>query len=130
MRPGHEHQDHEPKRDRVREHGTRAGDGLAKCFDQPKGQPSDHGCADSPQPAEDHLLTTLRLQPAYFWVADYYSTDSVEETADALQIVVAGLGAVQTPVRGPLAKKLIAVGRPAKFGRAEQTLTDASVRDT
>jgi 2OG-Fe(II) oxygenase superfamily len=37
---------------------------------------------------------------------------------------------VQTPVRGPLAKKLIAVGRPAKFGRAEQTLTDASVRDT
>lgn len=38
------------------------------------------------QPAEDHLLTTLRLQPAYFWVADYYSTDSVEETADALQI--------------------------------------------
>ena len=50
--------------------------------------------------------------------------------ADALQIVVAGLGAVQTPVRGPLAKKLIAVGRPAEFGRAEQTLTDTSVRDT
>ena len=50
--------------------------------------------------------------------------------ADALQVEVDGVGAVQTPVRGPLAKKLIAVGRPAKFGRGEQTLTDASVRDT
>ena len=50
--------------------------------------------------------------------------------ADALQVEVVGLGAVQAPVRGPLAKKLIAVGRPAKFGRAEQTLTDTSVRDT
>jgi len=48
--------------------------------------------------------------------------------ADALHVV--GLEAVQTPVRGPLANKLIAVGRPAKFGRAEQTLTDTSVRDT
>jgi hypothetical protein len=50
--------------------------------------------------------------------------------ADALRVEVVGLGAVQTPVRGPLAKKLIAVGRPAKFGRGEQTLTDTSVRDT
>jgi hypothetical protein len=50
--------------------------------------------------------------------------------ADTLQVEVVGLGAVQTPVRGPLAKKLIAVGRPATFGRAEQTLTDTSVRDT
>jgi len=30
----------------------------------------------------------------------------------------------------PQAKKLIAVAQPAKFGRAEQTLTDTSVRDT
>ena len=37
--------------------------------------------------------------------------------ADALQVEVVGLGAVPTPVRGPVAKKLIAVGRPAKFGR-------------
>ena len=35
-----------------------------------------------------------------------------------------------TPVRAPLAKKLIAVAQPAKFGRGEQTLTDTSVRDT
>jgi hypothetical protein len=50
--------------------------------------------------------------------------------ADALQVEVDGVGAVLTPVRAPLAKKLIAVGRPAKFGHGEQTLTDTSVRDT
>src|SRR5216683_7241598 len=50
--------------------------------------------------------------------------------ADALQVEVDGVGVVQTPVRAPLAKKLIAVARPAKFGRGAQTLTDTSVRDT
>jgi hypothetical protein len=50
--------------------------------------------------------------------------------ADALQVEVDGVGAVQAPVRAPLAKKLIAVAQPAKFGRGEQTLTDTSVRDT
>ena len=50
--------------------------------------------------------------------------------ADALQVKVDGVGVVQAPVRAPLAKKLIAVGRPAKFGRGERTLTDTSVRDT
>ena len=50
--------------------------------------------------------------------------------ADALRVEVDGIGAVQTPVRAPLAKKLIAVAQPAKFGRGEQTLTDTSVRDT
>jgi hypothetical protein len=49
---------------------------------------------------------------------------------DALQVEVDGVSAVQTPVRAPLAKKLIAVAQPAKFGRGEQTLTDTSVRDT
>jgi hypothetical protein len=50
--------------------------------------------------------------------------------ADALQVEVDGVGAVQIPVRAPLAKKLIAVAQPAKFGRGEQTLADTSVRDT
>jgi hypothetical protein len=50
--------------------------------------------------------------------------------ADALQVEVDGVGAVHPPVRAPLAKKLIAVARPATFGRGEQTLTDTSVRDT
>jgi hypothetical protein len=50
--------------------------------------------------------------------------------AGALQIEVDGVGLVRPPVRAPLAKKLIAVARPAMFGRREQTLTDTSVRDT
>ena len=50
--------------------------------------------------------------------------------ADALQVEVDGVGAVHPPVRAPLAKKLIAVARPAMFGRGEQTLTDTTVRDT
>ena len=50
--------------------------------------------------------------------------------ADALQVEVDGVGAVHHPVRAPLAKKLIAVARPAMFGRGKQTLTDTTVRDT
>lgn len=50
--------------------------------------------------------------------------------ADVLQAEVDGVGAVGSPVRAPLAKKLIAVARPAMFGRGEQTLSDTSVRDT
>jgi hypothetical protein len=50
--------------------------------------------------------------------------------AGTLRVEVDGVGAVQTPVRAPLAKKLLAVAQPAKFGRGEQTLTDTSVRDT
>jgi hypothetical protein len=50
--------------------------------------------------------------------------------ANSLQVCVDGIGAVHLPVRAPLAKKLIAVARPAMFGRGEQTLTDTGVRDT
>ena len=41
--------------------------------------------------------------------------------ADALQVEVDGVGTILTPVRAPLAKKLIAVAQPAKFGRGERT---------
>jgi hypothetical protein len=51
-------------------------------------------------------------------------------SAHLLQLEVSGVGPVSLPVRAPLAKKLIAVARPAMFGRAEETLTDTSVRDT
>ncbi len=51
-------------------------------------------------------------------------------SAHLLQLEVSGVGSVGFPVRAPLAKKLIAVARPAMFGRAEETLTDTSVRDT
>ncbi|MGH3459752.1 2OG-Fe(II) oxygenase [Aeromicrobium sp.] len=50
--------------------------------------------------------------------------------AHVLQLEVSGVGPVSLPVRAPLAKKLIAVARPAMFGRGEETLTDTNVRDT
>ena len=50
--------------------------------------------------------------------------------AHFLHLEVTGVGRVSFPVRAPQAKKLIAVARPAKFGRGEETLTDTSVRDT
>lgn len=50
--------------------------------------------------------------------------------ADSLQVQVGGVGVVHFPVRAPLVKELIAVARPAMFGRGEQTLTDSGVRDT
>jgi hypothetical protein len=50
--------------------------------------------------------------------------------AHLVGLQVSGVGPVKLPLRAPLAKKLIAVARPAKFGRGEQTLTDTDVRDT
>ena len=50
--------------------------------------------------------------------------------AHLLQLEVSGVGPVHLPVRAPVARKLIAVARPAMFGRGEQTLTDTNVRDT
>jgi proteasome accessory factor C len=38
------------------------------------------------QPASEHLLATLRVAPAYAWVADYYSTEDVTEVGDGLQV--------------------------------------------
>jgi hypothetical protein len=50
--------------------------------------------------------------------------------AHLLRLEVTGVGPVSLPVRAPQAKQLIAVARPAMFGRGEETLTDAKVRDT
>ncbi len=50
--------------------------------------------------------------------------------ADRLHLEVSGVGPVRLPLRAPLAKKVIAVARPARFGRGEETRADASVRDT
>ena len=50
--------------------------------------------------------------------------------AHFLQLEVMGAGLVSLPVRAAQAKKLIAVARPAKFGRGAETVTDTSVRDT
>src|SRR6266536_1413254 len=50
--------------------------------------------------------------------------------ADSLHLAVEGVGQIRLPVRAPQARKLCDVARPARFGVGEQTLTDASVRDT
>ncbi|MGW2251078.1 2OG-Fe(II) oxygenase [Kitasatospora sp. NPDC001660] len=54
----------------------------------------------------------------------------LEAPAHGLGLEVAGVGPVCLPLRAPQAKKLIAVARPALFGRGEETLSDTSVRDT
>ncbi|HVN13121.1 MAG TPA: 2OG-Fe(II) oxygenase [Kineosporiaceae bacterium] len=48
----------------------------------------------------------------------------------ALRVVVDGLDAVRLPLTDEDARRLKAAGRPARFGRGEQTLTDRRVRDT
>lgn len=55
---------------------------------------------------------------------------SVRMAADSLELGVEGVGRISLPVKLPQAKKLIAAARPAHFGKGEETLLDASVRDT
>lgn len=47
-----------------------------------------------------------------------------------LELDVAGVGPIALPVTAAKARALRAAGRPARFGRGEQTLTDSRVRDT
>jgi hypothetical protein len=62
--------------------------------------------------------------------AGEFSVQLPSAPAHLFQLEVSGVGPVSLPVRAPLAKKLIAVARPAMFGLGEQTLADTSVRDT
>ncbi|WP_194924822.1 2OG-Fe(II) oxygenase [Catenulispora pinisilvae] len=57
---------------------------------------------------------------------------AVVEQADPtlLDVEVDGVGRLKYPVTAAQARKLCALGAPARYGRGEQTLTDASVRDT
>ena len=74
--------------------------------------------------ARDRLARTLR--------GDAKAASSVELTArtNDLRLEVEGFGAVKLPVTPARARKLLSLGRPARFGRGEETLTDADVRDT
>lgn len=49
---------------------------------------------------------------------------------DDLRLEVLGVGPIALPVSIGQAKELCLIGRPARFGRGEQTLLDAKVRDT
>jgi len=50
--------------------------------------------------------------------------------SEDLRLEVEGLGAVKFPVTPTGARKLLGLGRPARFGRGEKTVTDPDVRDT
>lgn len=78
------------------------------------------------------MATAARDRLARMLRGDAKSSFSVEVTARAeeLSLAVEGLGPVSFPVTPAKARKLIALGRPARFGRGEQTLTDTDVRDT
>jgi hypothetical protein len=49
---------------------------------------------------------------------------------DDLRLEVGGVGPIALPVSVREAKQLCLIGRPARFGKGEQTLLDAKVRDT
>jgi hypothetical protein len=49
---------------------------------------------------------------------------------DDLRLEVRGVGPIALPVSVGQAKELCLMGRPARFGKGEQTLLDARVRDT
>jgi len=59
-------------------------------------------------------------------------TFSARRTArpDGLQLEVRGVGPIAFPVPTGQAEQLCLIGRPARFGKGEQTLLDAGVRDT
>jgi predicted 2-oxoglutarate/Fe(II)-dependent dioxygenase YbiX len=74
--------------------------------------------------ARDRLARTLR--------ADAQTAFSVELAAKMadLSLQVEGFGQVRFPVTPAKARKLAGLGQPARFGRGEETVTDADVRDT
>jgi 2OG-Fe(II) oxygenase superfamily len=74
--------------------------------------------------ARDRLGKTLR--------GDAEPASSTERTVrmDALTLDVEGFGRARFPVTPAKARKLITLGKPARFGRGEDTLTDPEVRDT
>lgn len=74
--------------------------------------------------ARDRLGKTLR--------GDAEPASSTERTVrmDALALDVEGFGRAKFPVTPAKARKLITLGKPARFGRGEDTLTDPEVRDT
>ncbi len=78
-----------------------------------------------PKPARDRLVHLLAgTEPKR---AD---TAMLRMPRGILSLEVDGLGPIPTPIRAAQAKRLIGAARPAQFGRGEQTLSDASVRDT
>lgn len=50
--------------------------------------------------------------------------------ADYLRLEVRGVGALEFPVSATQARRLVGIGRPARYGQGTRTLLDPRVRDT
>jgi hypothetical protein len=68
--------------------------------------------------ARDRLARTLRGE------AQAAFSVELKSRTDDLNLEVEGFGHVRFPVTGAKAHKLLGLGRPARFGRGEETLTD------
>jgi hypothetical protein len=79
----------------------------------------------SPTSPRDRLATLLGGATAA-------GSFSARRTArpDGLRLEVTGVGPITLPVSVGQAKQLCLIGRPARFGKGEQTMLDAKVRDT
>ena len=71
-----------------------------------------------------------RLGKALRGDAEPVSSTDLTVRMDALTLDVEGFGRAKFPVTPAKARKLITLGKPARFGRGEDTLTDPEVRDT
>lgn len=71
-----------------------------------------------------------RLGKALRGDAEAASSTDLTVRMDALTLDVEGFGRVKFPVTPAKARKLVTLGKPARFGRGEDTLTDPEVRDT
>lgn len=71
-----------------------------------------------------------RLGKALRGDAEPASSTGLTVRTDALTLDVEGFGRAKFPVTPAKARRLIALGKPARFGRGEDTLTDPEVRDT
>ncbi len=78
------------------------------------------------------MATAARERLARTLHGEAQAAFSVELTAktDDLNLEVEGFGQVRFPVTPAKARKLLGLGRAARFGRGEETLTDPDVRDT
>ena len=71
-----------------------------------------------------------RLGKALRGDAEPASSTDLTVRMDALTLDVEGFGRARFPVTPAKARKLVTLGKPARFGRGEDTLTDPGVRDT
>lgn len=75
--------------------------------------------------ARDRLVHVLAGE-----AADHADVAVLSLPGDAVMLNVEDVGNVPFPVSAAQSKRLIAVARPALFGRGEETLSDTAVRDT